>query len=311
MPTTSGIEPPVADRPLGQVRGLGRAITRWGSEGPGGSRRPDLPWRSTRDPWAVLISEVMAQQTQVARVVPAYHRFLARFPTPRACALAPMGAVVQAWDGLGYNRRARDLHRAAAVIEAVHGGAVPSTLAELLALPGVGTYTARAVLVFAFEVDVGVVDTNAGRVLSRAVAGRPLRATEAQALVDSMVPPGGGWAFGQAILDLGAVVCVARQPSCTTCPVRRRCRWVATGRGGPDPASGSAGVSVRQRAFAGSDRQGRGRLIASLRRGPVAVADLPAVMEWECQQERIERVVAGLVREGMVSRRQPGLLELA
>ena len=151
----------------------------------------------------------MAQQTQVARVVPAYQRFLAAFPTPAACAAAPLAAILRAWAGLGYNRRAKHLHRAAIAVVDRHGGQVPGTLDDLLGLPGVGPYTARAVLAFAFGADVGVVDTNAGRVLSRAVAGRSVTTAEAQRLVDAMVPDGRGWSFGQALLDLGAAVCVA------------------------------------------------------------------------------------------------------
>ena len=152
-----------------------------------------------------------------------------------------------------------------------HGGRVPDKLADLLALPGVGAYTARAVMAFAFEADVGVVDTNAGRVLSRAVAGRRLTRAEAQALVDAMVPPGTGWLFGQSLLDLGAMVCAGPDPACHQVPVRRRCRWAAAGRPDPDPARGSAGVSVAQSAFHGSDRQGRGRLVDALRHGPVQI----------------------------------------
>jgi A/G-specific adenine glycosylase len=139
------------------------AVEQWGTELGSGSRRPELPWRSTRDPWSVLVSEVMAQQTQVARVVPAYQRFLVAFPTPAACAAAPLAAILRAWAGLGYNRRAKSLHRAAIVVVDRHGGRVPGTLDDLLGLPGVGPYTARAVLAFAFGADVGVVDTNAGR----------------------------------------------------------------------------------------------------------------------------------------------------
>ena len=162
--------------------------------------------------------------------MPAYARFLARFPTPAVCAAAPLGEVLRAWKGLGYNRRARNLHAAATAMVADHGGRVPSELHALLALPGVGPYTARAVLAFAFDADVGVVDTNAGRVLSRAVAGRSLGLGEAQQLVDAMVPAGRGWAFGQALLDLGATVCVSGTPTCSQCPVRRRCRWAMAGR---------------------------------------------------------------------------------
>ena len=305
MVTTSG-----ADRTAAQRRAIGRAITEWGGSGGSDSRRPDLPWRSTRDPWAVLVSEVMTQQTQVSRVVPIYERFLSRFPTPAACASASLGDLLRMWEGLGYNRRARSLHGAAQAIVAQHGGTVPQGLAQLLALPGVGPYTARAVLAFAFEADVGVVDTNAGRVLSRAVAGRVLRPIDAQATVDSMVPLGRGWAFGQSLLDLGATVCVARDPGCDRCPIRRRCRWAAGGRSAPDPAWGSAGVSVRQSVFAGSDRQGRGRLIDALRRGPVALDEVAAATGWPDQPERAERVAAGLVADGLVRRCRSGALEL-
>jgi A/G-specific adenine glycosylase len=289
---------------------MGRAIDGWGRELGGDSRRPELPWRSTRDPWAVLVSEVMAQQTQLPRVVPAYLRFLDRFPTPLSCAEAPVGDVLRAWQGLGYNRRARNLHRAARTVVDEHGGRLPSDLPGLLALPGVGAYTARAVLAFAFGVDIGVVDTNAGRVLSRAVAGRPVAVAEAQRLVDAMVPPGRGWGFGQALLDLGAGMCVARTPRCHECPIRRRCRWAASGRTEPDPAVGSAGVSVPQSRFAGSDRQGRGRLIDALRRGEVPAADVASVVGWESDSERLDRVVAGLMAEGMVVRTMTGALRL-
>jgi A/G-specific adenine glycosylase len=293
-----------------QVRSLGLAIERWGTELGSGSRRPELPWRSTRDPWSVLVSEVMAQQTQVARVVPAYGRFLLAFPTPAACAAAPLAAILRAWAGLGYNRRARNLHRAAIVVVDRHGGRVPGTLDDLLGLPGVGPYTARAVLAFAFGADVGVVDTNAGRVLSRAVAGRSMTAAEAQRLVDAMVPGGRGWSFGQALLDLGASVCVAGEPRCHLCPVRRRCRWSATGRRDADPARGSAGVSTAQSAFAGSDRQGRGRLVAALRHRDLPPDEIPSAMGWPDDPARAARVLDGLLRDGLVVRDAAGVVRL-
>jgi A/G-specific adenine glycosylase len=191
-----------------------------------------------------------------------------------------------------------------------HGGEVPAGLSDLLALPGVGPYTARAVSAFSFEVDVGVVDTNAGRVLSRAVAGRSLTPKDAQRLVDSMVPKRRAWEFNQALLDLGATVCLAGNPACDGCPVRRRCRWWATGHSAPDPARGSAGVSTPQTTFVGSDRQGRGRLIDALRVSPVQPGDLPAIMGWPDQPERAERVAAGLTAEGMVVRLRSGRLRL-
>ena len=302
-----------------QLRAMGRAIADWGAgdqdaDHRGGalspSRRPDLPWRTTRAPWAVLVSEIMLQQTQVSRVVPVYQAFLGRFPTPKACAAASLGDVLRAWQGLGYNRRARSLHHAARVMVERHGGEVPAELSDLLALPGVGPYTARAVSAFAFEVDIGVVDTNAGRVLSRAVAGQPLTPSDAQHLVDSMVPVHRAWAFNQALLDLGATVCMATHPACDGCPIRRRCRWRAGGDSTPDPARGSAGVSTPQSTFVGSDRQGRGRFIDALRLGPVREEEVPAIMGWPDQPERAERVAAALMAEGLVERLSPGRLRL-
>jgi A/G-specific adenine glycosylase len=289
---------------------MGEAILGWGTADGSSSRRPALPWRSTRDPWAVLVSEVMAQQTQLARVLVAYPRFLDRFPTAGACAASPLGDVLRAWQGLGYNRRARDLHRAAGVIVSEHGGRVPAGLPELLSLPGVGAYTARAVMAFAFEADVGVVDTNAGRVLSRAVAGRRLPAMQAQQLVDAMVPVGKGWAFGQALLDLGAAVCVAGDPCCGRCPIRPRCRWASRGGTLPDPAAGSAGVSTPQGRFDGSDRQGRGRLVDALRHGPLSAREAMVAAGWPDDPDRVTRVVTGLVEDGLVAQDRDGTLRL-
>lgn len=299
-----------ADRRLSQVRAMGEAILGWGTADGRSSRRPALPWRSTRDPWAVLVSEVMAQQTQLARVLVAYPRFLDRFPTPGACAASPLGDVLRAWQGLGYNRRARDLHRAAGVMVSEHGGRVPAGLPGLLALPGVGAYTARAVMAFAFEADVGVVDTNAGRVLARAVAGRRLSANQAQRLVDAMVPAGRGWAFGQALLDLGAAVCVAGDPCCGKCPIRPRCRWASRGGTHPDPAAGSAGVSTPQGRFDGSDRQGRGRLVDALRHGPLSARQAASAAGWPDDPDRVTRVVTGLVEDGLVVQDPSGTLRL-
>ena len=247
----------------------------------------------------MLVSETMLQQTQVPRVSARYVEFLSLFPTPAACAAAPAGDVVKAWAGLGYNRRALNLHRCASAVVAHHGGVMPDSLDALLALPGVGPYTARAVLVFAFERDIGLVDTNAGRFLARAGAGRPLARLEAQQLADSLVPPGRGWAWGQAVFDLGALVCVRRSPRCDVCPVIDSCRWAHAGFPPPDPVEGSAGISGRQSVFEGSDRQGRGRLVDALRAGPVSFADLPAVMGWPDDVLRAGRVADGLVADGL------------
>ena len=264
-----------------------------------GRARRDLPWRSTRDPWAVLVSELMLQQTQVVRVVPRWHAFLARFPSPSACAAAAVGEVVRAWEGLGYNRRAVSLHRAAAAVVEDHGGDLPRDLGALLDLRGVGPYTARAVLAFAFEVDVGLVETNTARVLARAVAGRALSPAGAQVAADALVPAGRGWAWNQAMVDLGATVCTRRAPACGRCPVAASCAWAGAGWPDPDPAEGTAGAGGRQSTFAGSDRQGRGRLVDALRKGPVALADLPAATGWPADPDRAHRIALTLLADGL------------
>jgi A/G-specific adenine glycosylase len=240
----------------------------------------------------------MLQQTQASRVVPRYVEVMRRFPTPAACAAAPVGDLVRCWAGLGYNRRAVTLHRAATAVVADHGGHLPATVEALTALPGVGPYTARAVLAFAFEADVGAVDTNARRVLCRAVAGRPLRPSEVQTVADAAVPPGRGWAWNQAVMDLGATVCRQRRPACPACPLAGVCAWASSGRSGTDPGATESG---RQAPFAGSDRQGRGRLVAALRRGPVPLAELAEAAGWPDQPERAPRVAERLVADGLAA----------
>lgn len=261
--------------------------------------RRDLPWRRTRDPWAILVSEAMLQQTQVSRVVPRYAAFLEAFPTPRACADAPLAEVVRLWEGLGYNRRAVHLHRAAETLVAEHGGEVPDDLDALLELPGVGPYTARAVLTFAFERDHGVLDTNAARVLARAVSGRPMTRSRAQSLADDLVPTGRAWEWNQAVLDLGATVCTKRSPDCDVCPVAAHCRWAISGLPAPDPAEGTAGAGTSQSRFEGSDRQGRGRLVDALRGGPLPLERVPDAAGWPDQPDRAHRVADTLVVDGL------------
>lgn len=281
------------------------ALLTWGRV-----RYRDLPWRRTRDPWAVLVSESMLQQTQVARVEPRYQQFLEAFPSPAACASASLGAVVTAWAGLGYNRRAVNLHRCAVALVTEHGGALPDDLPGLLALPGIGPYTARAILAFAFERDVGVVDTNAARVLAR-TAGRSLRPREAQAAADQVVPEGAGWWWNQAMLDLGALLCRSRTPGCATCPVARWCQWRGDDRRS-DPAVGSAGVTGRQSRFEGSDRQGRGRLVDALRRdGVVAAERLATEAGWPDDPDRAGRVAQALVADGIAAWDPDGGLRFA
>lgn len=264
-------------------------------------QRRDLPWRATRDPWEVLVCEVMAQQTQVARVAERWAPFLERFPSPAATAAAPIADVLRAWSGLGYNRRALSLHACATAVVERHGGQLPASLDELLALPGIGPYTARAVLAFAFEADAAVVDTNTARVLAR-WTGHRLTPSAAQAAADRALARGDAWAWNQAMLDLGARVCTRRAPRCDVCPVRQRCAWHEAGRPAPDPADGSAGVSGGQPRFTGSDRQGRGRLVEALRAAGVRGGDLAAVMGWPDDPERAERVAQTVVADGLAVR---------
>ena len=281
-----------------------------------GTRR-DLPWRRTRDPWAVLVSEIMLQQTRVDRVVDRWHRFLERFPDPQACASAGAGAVVEEWAGLGYNRRAVSLHGCALRVVEQHGGTFPDDLAALLALPGVGPYTARAVLAFAFEHDVAVVDTNVGRILARA-AGRSLTAREAQQSADALVPRGRGWEWNQAMLDLGAMVCAKRAPACGACPAAERCVWRGAGCPSPDPAVGSHAVGRGQSRFDGSFRQGRARLLDAVRAGrPVPPTQWLASCGWAGDrgssiwgEADAERAGASLVRDGLAAVTEGGDLVL-
>jgi len=239
----------------------------------------------------------MLQQTQVDRVVPHYERFLAAFPTPAACAAAGPAAVVRLWSGLGYNRRALNLHRAAAAVVADHGGTVPRQNAALRALPGVGPYTARAVRTFAFGDEVAAVDTNGVRILARAVAGTPLTLRQAMALGDQLVPAGESWEFNQAMFDLGATVCTAARPDCDRCPLRRQCAWRRQGPGAVDPWRLSP-TARPQSTFAGSDRQGRGRLLDALRYGGVRRSDLATACGWPEDRARAERIARAVVTEG-------------
>jgi A/G-specific adenine glycosylase len=245
----------------------------------------------------VLVSEVMLQQTQADRVV-AYHvNFLERFPTPGSCARARPAEVVRMWSGLGYNRRALNLHRAATLIEREYGGSVPSDEKALRALPGVGPSTARAVLSFAFGCDVATVDTNVVRVLSRCLEGDGLSLAAAQALADRLLPAGRTWEFNQTMFDLGATVCTAKRPDCARCPLRRQCRWKRAGSPDPDPWRSSPSIRP-QSPFAGSDRQGRGRLVQALRHGTLTSELLADACGWPDDWARAERITASLVAEG-------------
>jgi A/G-specific adenine glycosylase len=250
-------------------------------------RRP-LPWRSTRDPYALLVSEVMLQQTQAARVVPYYHAFLERFPDPAALAAAPAADVLAAWSGLGYNRRALALQRAAATV-VEHGW--PEDLTDL---PGVGPYTAAAVSSFAWDAQAAAVDTNVRRVISRHDgAERGPRALAARAA--ELVPAGRAAPFNQAMMELGATVCRPRRPACGGCPVRAGCAAR-----GSEPAAPARRAARRER-FEDSDRWARGRIVAALVAGDPPPALTP---------ERRARAEAGLLRDGLAVRAADGALRL-
>lgn len=264
------------------------AVLAWG-----GPRMRDLPWRRTREEWPVLVSEVMSQQTGVDRVVPKWLAFMERFPDVGSCAAAELGEVLALWQGLGYPRRARNLHLTAAAV--VAAGRFPRDLDGWLELPGIGPYTARAVMAFAQSADVAVVDTNVARILARCAA-RGFTAREVQAAADSLVPAGDAWLWNQALMDLGATVCRARAPRCGDCPVAEQCAWCGDGEQ-EDPARRTSGVSRPQGRFAGSDREARGALLRRLVGGSVAIDHIARIVERE--PRAAERILSSLVADGL------------
>lgn len=259
----------------------------------------DLPWREpTASPWSVMVSEFMLQQTPVTRVLPVHRQWLERWPTPALLADEPAGEAVRAWGRLGYPRRALRLHTAALEIVARHGGDVPADFDDLRALPGVGDYTAAAIATFAFGRRHAVLDTNVRRVLARAVSGVELPAPSVtaaeRALAVDLLPDGDAapvWSV--AVMELGALVCTAARPDCARCPIAARCAWVAAGRPAYD------GPARRVQAWAGTDRQCRGRLLAVLRDhdGPVHRRSLDAA--WHDAAQRA-RCLASLLEDGLL-----------
>ena len=258
----------------------------------------DLPWRRPgTTPYAVLVSEVMLQQTPVVRVVPAYDAWLARWPTPASLAADAPGDAVRMWGRLGYPRRALRLHAAAQAVVERYGGELPTTVTELLALPGVGDYTARAVAAFALRQRHAVVDTNVRRVVARTVEGRADAAVTRQdlTLVEALLPADEEQAAAAsiALMELGALVCTARTPRCTSCPVARRCAWLAAG------SPQLAAPLRRAQGYAGTDRQVRGRLLAVLRDSARPVAADVLAQVWHEPVQR-GRALSGLVADGLV-----------
>jgi A/G-specific adenine glycosylase len=259
----------------------------------------DLPWRKPDvSPWGVLVSEVMLQQTPAARVIPSWHAWLGRWPTPAALAADPPGEAVREWGRLGYPRRALRLHQAAAAMVERHGGAVPPSYDDLLALPGIGGYTAAAVASFGFGARHAVLDTNVRRVYARCFDGRADAATTSptrteQGVALARVPDDAPERYSVAVMELGALVCTARSPSCESCPVSSSCGWLAAGR----PAGPAA---RRPQPYAGTDRQVRGRLLGVLRESAADVVAKPELdVVWDDEVQR-ERALAALVADGLV-----------
>lgn len=283
-----------------RAESLHEAVLAWYA----GHARP-LPWRDDPEPWRVLVSEFMLQQTPVARVHPVFERWLERWPTPAALAIEPLAEAIRAWGRLGYPRRAVRLHAAARSIVERHDGRVPSTYEELRELPGVGDYTAAAVASFAFGARRVVLDTNVRRVFARVEAGRetvesaPSKAERglAEALVpddDSLAPV---WAA--ATMELGALVCSARSPRCEICPVADLCRWRACGRPADERRRSAQG-------YAGTDRQVRGRILAALRDSDSPVSRGQLDVLWPDAAQR-ERCLEGLIKDGLAVEQTDGI----
>jgi A/G-specific adenine glycosylase len=261
----------------------------------------ELPWRRAGFPaWGILISEFMLQQTPVARVIPMLEAWLARWPTPADLAAVPPGEAVRAWDRLGYPRRALALHGAATAIAERHGNEVPSDVDALLALPGVGPYTARAVAAFAYGVRTPVVDINVRRVLARAIEGQgepgPVQPRREHALMETLLPaePARARLVNAGTMELGQVVCTARAPRCESCPIAAVCAWRAAGY--PDYVGPSA---PKQKKYEGSDRQVRGVILRELRASETAVPGEVIDGLWPDAVQR-ERALAGLLRDGLI-----------
>jgi A/G-specific adenine glycosylase len=292
----------------------------------------ELPWREPScSPWGILVSEVMLQQTPVVRVLPVWRDWLERWPSPAHLAAEPAGAAVRHWGRLGYPRRALRLHAAATAMVAGHHGEVPGTYEELLSLPGVGTYTAAAVAAFAFGRRETVVDTNIRRVHARLFGGTALpapalTAAETRRAVELLpVDEALSVRWNAAVMELGAVICTARSPLCDACPVLDACAWVAAGRPAPD-------YVPKGQAWAGTDRQVRGAIVAVLReahapvprsvlleapvdlamvadgaRIPAAPDPLAALHRLRAPSEQLDRALAGLLADGLAEEADGGL----
>ncbi len=270
-----------------------RKVMRWYRD----NGRHDLPWRSTRDPYAVLVSEVMLQQTQVDRVLPYYEAWMKRWPDLRALAPAPVAEVIRAWRGLGYNRRAVNVHRLAVTVVEFHRGTLPVDAKALRGLPGVGEYTAAAVRCFAGEERVVVADTNIARLAARAVLGvsnrRDLRPMDVRGALEGLLPMRGAREHNLALMDLGATVCTARAPKCDVCPLVTMCRWRSAG------YVESMRMTALAPKFETTARFARGRIVDALREAPAKAQELREMLP-ERHHANVEKYLEALAADGMV-----------
>jgi A/G-specific adenine glycosylase len=304
------------DDRIANLQNIRQALLSWFGEA-----ARDLPWRHTRDPYRVLVAEVMLQQTQVDRVIPKYQAFLERFPTLEALAAAPTAEVIRMWSGLGYNRRAVNMQRTARAVLDQYAGAFPHDTAALRKLPGIGPYTAGAIACFAFEQDVGFMDTNIRRVVRRVFIGQDdqdLSEVRLLNIAQAAVPAGKGWMWNQAIMELGALICTAGTPACWRCPLRPYCRDYAARRTSDEQIFETAAIARRQprqrqvaerreSTYAGSSRFYRGRIVEALRQqppeSPLALADLGRRIKEDFGDDDrawLHRLVEGLARDGLL-----------
>lgn len=290
----------------------------------------DLPWRWTRDPYHILVSEIMLQQTQVDRVLPHYVAFIQAFPTLHALANASPAEVIQQWAGLGYNRRAINVQRTARLVLSEHRGVFPNDVATLKKLPGIGDYTAGAIACFAFGQDVAFLDTNMRRVIYRSLVGAEQQGQEKSErtlleMAREMIPPGQGWQWNQAIMELGALICSATNPTCSCCPIRDHCRAYAWGKSEQSSQichqeQGSTQTTIyeykprsqrrvaeRRASFVGTNRYYRGRLIDALRHiqpgETLSIAQVGLQIKEDYHpkdSDWLQTLVEGLARDGLV-----------
>jgi A/G-specific adenine glycosylase len=286
-----------------KIKAVREALVSWYEE-----NGRDLPWRRTREPWRILVSEVMLQQIQVARAIPFYEKFLERFPTSRTLAEAPLAEAIRVWGNLGRYRRVVNLRRTARILVEEFDGEVPSDPAVLVNLPGIGPYTAGALACFAFEKDAAFLDTNIRRVLHRLFFGvdvpRPaVSEEELRRLAENLVPGGRGWVWGQSVIEFGALRCTARKPLCETCPLSGLCAARPMIQGSLATLPGAEKAAHK---YEGSNRYYRGRVLAMLREAPEEGIPLHELGEGLCEgfgEEDLpwlRGVVEGLEKDGLL-----------